>query len=110
MPQFLRYERQYRMLQAEIGTENSQQIPPVICKAGPRSQTQFLDFEIPIAEIVPEKLPQLLGHFVISVLSELAVGKFGRAAEPAENPAIFQSFKLARLGQGRLNARAIHVH
>ena len=78
MPQFFRDERQNGMLQPQVGAEDGEKISPVVGEAGVRRQTKLLDFEIPVAKIVPEELPQLLGHFVITMLFERAIHRIRR--------------------------------
>jgi len=52
------------MQQAQVRPEDVQQVTPVAGEAGLFRKPQLLDFEIPIAEIVPEEMPQRFAGFV----------------------------------------------
>ena len=55
----------------------------------PSGGTHLFHFEIPIAEFVPEEVPETLGEFVVAVLVDGAVGLLGDGIETGEDPAIF---------------------
>ncbi len=55
----------------------------------PSGGAHLFQFEIPVAEFVPEELPELLGEFVVAVLLDGAVGGFGGGVEARDDPAVF---------------------
>src|ERR1035441_4022357 len=72
------------MQQAPRGLEGGQRVTP-------SGGAHFFQLEIPIAELVPEKLPEFLGELVIAVLFDGAVGGFGGGVEARGDPAVFDA-------------------
>ena len=110
MPKLLSDKRHDGMLQPQKSPEDAQQIAPVIGQSGIGCETQLLDFQIPVAKIVPGELPQLSRDLVIAVLRQRAVHGFGGTMQPAEDPAVFQFHRVSRLRERRHNSRSLHVH
>ena len=83
------------------------------------TEAQLLDLNIPVAELIPEKLPQGLRDLMKAVLLAGAIYDFGAAVEAAENPSVLdrhftirQRFRFVPVGflrHPRLHSRAFHV-
>src|ERR1700689_3061601 len=57
VPQLLGDEWHDGMLQPQESPENAQQVAPIVSQSRIRSETQLLYFQIPVAKIMPGKLP-----------------------------------------------------
>ena len=82
LPQLFGEEGHGGMEQAQGGFEGGDGVAP-------SGGADLLQFEVPIAEFVPEELPELLGDLVIAVLLDGAVGGFGGGVEARDDPAVF---------------------
>jgi hypothetical protein len=96
LPQFLGKERHGRMQQPQRRFEGCQQIAPAGVNSGILPEPQLLQLQVPVAEFVPEEMPQHLSGFVITILLDGAIRSFSGAVETAENPAVLhRNFEIA---------------
>ena len=82
LPELFGEERHGGMEQAQRGLEGGGGVAP-------SGGAHLFQFEVPIAELVPEELPEHLGELVIAVLFDGAVGGFGGGVEARDDPAVF---------------------
>src|SRR5450759_5573989 len=82
LPELFGKERHGWMQQAQGGLEGGDGVTP-------SGAAHLFQLEIPIAEFVPEELPELLGELVIAVLFDGAVGDGGGCVEARDDPAVF---------------------
>ena len=55
--------------QSQVGLEYDGELAAV--------RVEFVDLDVPVAELAPEGMPQRVGGFVVAVLLEVAVGLVG---------------------------------
>src|ERR1019366_1692049 len=97
LPELLGEERHGGMQEAQGRLEGGGGVTP--------SRGAYLfQLEIPIAEFVPEELPELLGELVVAVLLDGAVGGLGGGVEARDDPAVFDG---GRGGLGAGQARGL---
>ena len=75
--------------QAQRAFEDDEEIAPVVIEAGTFDEAEFFEFDVPIAEIIVDEVPDELGGFVIAVLVDGAIDFLCAFVETAEDPAIF---------------------
>ena len=93
LPELFGEEGHGGMQQAQGGLEGGDGVAP-------SGGAHLLQFEVPIAEFVPEEIPELLGEFVIAVLFDGAVGGLGGGVEARDDPAVFDAWaSRARTGR-----------
>ena len=61
------------MQQPQRAFEGGQQIAPVVIQSRTFDEAELLQLDVPVAEFVPEEMPDALGRFVITVLLDGAV-------------------------------------
>src|SRR5947199_6495703 len=78
------------------------------------AEPQFLRFEIPVAEVVPEEVPKGFRGFMVAMALERAYSYISGILEPLKNPAVFGGaggvFDLSGLRCPAGYTGALHVH
>ena len=76
-------------------------------QAGVLLEAQLLQLQVPVAELVPEEVPQRLRGFVKAVLLDGAVHLLGAAVQAAEDPAVLErNVEAVGIGFGQAAVRA----
>ena len=100
LPELFGEERHGGMEQAQRGLERGQSVAPVGVEAGVFLEAELLQLDVPVAELVPEEMPEHLRGFVVAVLLDGAIHLLGAAVQAAEDPAVFDRH-LERVGRAR---------
>jgi hypothetical protein len=98
------------MQQAQSHLKGGQHVAPVGVQAGVFLEAGLLQLQVPIAEFVPEEMPEQLRGFVVAILLDGAVHLFGAGIQAAEDPAVFDGDFDAGSGSGRKVSRRLGSH
>src|SRR5947209_7684733 len=74
------------MKQAQTGFVNSKDRLPVGVDTGGLPETQFFDLQIPVAEVMPDEVPERLRGFVVAVRFQSTADYFASVFEAVKNP------------------------
>src|ERR1035437_7473938 len=99
LPELFGEEGHGGMEQAQGGLEGGGGVAPA-------GGAYLLQLEIPIAELVPEELPELLGELVVAILLDGAVGGLGGGVEARDDPAVFDG-RLGGRGGGLVDRESV---
>src|SRR4051794_26530742 len=106
------------MEQSERAFEGGEQIAPSGSEPRVLLEAQLLQLDVPVAELMPDEVPEQLGGLMVAIGFDGAVDLLGAVVEAAENPAVLDghlsAFWLGQVlvevgGQPGFDAAALHI-